>query len=197
MPTRLRYPELAPEGIAHMRALDHYLNATTTLPAVLLELIRLRVSLKNRCGFCIGHHTSELHKHNEPESRIEAVEDWPNADAFTPRERSALAWADAVTDIQTEHASDSAYANVSTFFHGKDLVDLTLAIASMNAWNRMSIAFGAEWDPSRGKRQSLASSNRNPDSGIDPEPSTTTASPALPIVEQSVVHDDGSKVAQD
>ena len=149
MPPRLRYPELAPEGLAPLHAVEHYLNATTALPAVLLELVRLRVSLQNGCDFCIGHHTSELRRHNEPPSRIDGVRDWPHSDAFTPRERAALAWADSVTDLGGRHAADEDYAAASTYFHGKDLVDLTLAIASIHAWNRLSIAFRAEWHGDR------------------------------------------------
>ncbi len=186
MPPRLRYPELAPEGIAHMRDLEHYLNASTALPAVLLELVRLRVSLENGCEFCIGHHTHELRKHNEPASRIDALRDWQSSDAFTPRERAALAWADSVTGIQTGHAADEDYAAAATFFQGKDLVDLTLAIASINAWNRMSIAFRAEWDPEHHKERSALQ-------GESPE--TTPAHEDAPL--QDTVDDDGGKVAQD
>ncbi len=135
-----------------MRGLEHYLNATTALPAVLLELVRLRASLLNGCSFCVGHHTGELQKHNEPKTRIEALRDWVSSDAFTPRERAALAWTDAVTNIQGSHASDAEYAAVSVFFKDKELVDLTLAIAGINAWNRMSLAFAAQWDPFRGRK---------------------------------------------
>ena len=142
-----------------MRALEHYLNAATTLPSVLLELVRLRVSLQNGCAFCIGHHTSELRKHNEPDSRILPLRDWQGSDAFTPKERAALAWADSLTDIQTGHAPDADYAAVATFFHDKDLVDLTLAITSINAWNRISIAFRTEWDPDRHKERTTPSSD--------------------------------------
>ncbi|MGI4830686.1 MAG: carboxymuconolactone decarboxylase family protein [Janthinobacterium lividum] len=184
MPSRLRYPEFAPEGVAAMRAVEHYLNATTALPAVLLEIVRLRVSLLNGCEFCIGHHTRELHKHNEPETRINAVQDWPNSDAFTPRERAALAWADSVTDIQGPHAADADYETAAVFFVGKDLVDLTLAISSINAWNRLSIAFRTEWDPTRGKSAAAPPRAVNPPSAALP--------PAV-----SVLNDDDGKVAQD
>ena len=143
MASRLRYPEFAPDGTAALRATEHYLNAASALPAVLLELVRLRASLLNGCDFCTGHHTAELRKHNEPQSRIDAVRDWPHSNAFTPRERAALAWTDALTNIQSTHASEADYAQTSAFFRDKDLVDLTLAIASINSWNRLSIAFGA------------------------------------------------------
>ncbi len=225
MSDRLRYPELAPEGVASLRGLEHYLNATTALPAVLVELVRLRASLLNGCSFCVGHHTKELEKHNEPETRIEALRDWEPSQAFTPRERAALAWTDAVTNIQGSHASDAEYEAVSAFFHEKDLVDLTLAIAGINAWNRMSIAFAVQWDPSRGQKtkdmvagQFTATGAENPEPGsaeksssassqaevqATPPSNGTASSPheTTPAHQDAptrdVVDDDGGKVAQD
>lgn len=149
---RLPYSKLAPEAFARLSALGHYLSTETALEPVLLELINLRASTLNGCGFCIGLHTRELKKHNEPDSRIDAVlktaaHDWQSSDAFTPRERAALAWTDAITNIQATHASDADYAAVSEFFHDKDLVDLTFAITEINAFNRLGIAFGLEWKP--------------------------------------------------
>jgi alkylhydroperoxidase family enzyme len=93
-------------------------------------------------------HTHQLRHANEPDSRINAVANWRQSDAFTPRERAALAWTEEITNIQDGHASDEAYRAVSEFFKDKDLVDLTFAIATINAWNRLSIAFRAEWNPS-------------------------------------------------
>ena len=194
MPPRLRYPELAPEGIAHMRTLEHYLNASTALPAVLLELVRLRVSLQNGCEFCIGHHTNELRKHNEPESRIEALQNWQGSEAFTPKERAALAWADSVTDIRSRHAADEDYAAVSAFFHDKDLVDLTMAVASINAWNRMSIAFRQEWNPAHHK-DSAATQQSTPATRAQSLSETTPAHEESPL--QDTIHDDCGKVAHD
>ncbi len=178
MSERLRYPELAPEGVAPMRGLEHYLNAITALPAVLLELVRLRASVLNGCAFCIGHHTQELRKHNEPETRIAAVREWSGSDAFTPKECAALAWTDSITNIQQDHASDAEYGNVSAFFEGKDLVDLTLAIASINAWNRMSIAFGAEWKPKQGERGTEGAEAPPEENPATTAPATGGGSPA-------------------
>ena len=144
---RLPYTKLAPEAYSALSSLGHYLNTATALEPVLLGLVYLRASLLNGCGFCIGMHTAELKRHNEPQTRIDAVADWQGSDAFTPRERAALAWTDAVTNIQGSHASDAAYAAVSEFFHEKELVDLTFAIAQINAWNRLGVAFAAEWAP--------------------------------------------------
>lgn len=198
MSSRLRYPEFAPDGVATLRTTEHYLNAATALPAVLLELVRLRVSLRNGCEFCIGHHTNELRKHNEPETRIEAVGVWENSDAFTPRERAALAWADSVTDIQSRGAGDAEYAEVSTFFGDKDLVDLTLAIASINAWNRLSVAFRAEWNPRRASKRSVPERLREntPPEDTPTEDTPSTATPIQDPPVQDTLDEDGGKVAR-
>ena len=143
MPQRLRFAELAPEGIAALRQLEHYLNTGTTLSPVLLELLRLRVSTLNGCDFCIQMHTAELFKHNEPESRIDAVANWESSSAFTPRERAALAYADSVTNIQQTHVTDAEYAAINEFFSGKDLADLTIAIANINSCGTVSRSLSA------------------------------------------------------
>src|SRR5579864_6786809 len=146
---RLPYTKLAPEAYRSLQSLGHYLRTATSLDAVLLGLIDLRASQLNGCGFCIGMHTHELKHANEPDTRINAVANWRNSDAFTPRERAALAWTEEITNIQDGHASDEAYAAVSEFFKDKELVDLTFAIATINAWNRLGIAFATEWNPSK------------------------------------------------
>jgi len=143
--SRLPYPKLAPGGYSALSSLGHYIATDTTLPPVLLLLVYLRASQLNGCGYCIGLHGEELRQHHEPDSRINAVADWRGSDAFTPRERSALAWTEAVTDINASHVSEEEYAAVNEFFQEKDLVDLTFAIANINAWNRMGVAFRAEW----------------------------------------------------
>jgi AhpD family alkylhydroperoxidase len=147
--SRLPYPTLAPEAYDKLIALGHYINTATALEPVLLGLVYLRASQVNGCGFCIGMHTAELRKHHEPQTRIDAVAEWRGSDAFTPRERAALAWTEVVTDLQGSHASDADYAAVSEFFRDKDLVDLTFAIANINAWNRLGVAFRTEWNPEK------------------------------------------------
>jgi AhpD family alkylhydroperoxidase len=148
---RLPYTKLAPEAYEALVGVGHALNTASSLSHSLLGLVYLRASLLNGCGFCIGMHTAELKHLHEPQTRIDAVADWQSSDAFTPRERAALAWTEAVTNIQEGHASDAAYAAVSEHFEGKELADLTFAIAQINAWNRLGIAFAMEWNPA-GKR---------------------------------------------
>jgi uncharacterized peroxidase-related enzyme len=139
---RLKYGQLAPEGLAHMRELEHYLNNGAGLAASLRELVRLRVSLMNGCEYCIVLHTSELAKLNETEERIGDVAGWRSSQAYTKRERAAFAWAEAVTDIQDGHAADSVYDEVRAHFSDVETVNLTLVITTINAWNRISIALG-------------------------------------------------------
>lgn len=171
MPDRLRYTEVAPEGYAALTGFGHYITTATALEPVLKGLIDLRVSEINGCEFCVAMHKHELSKHHEPDSRIDAVASWRTSDAFTLRERAALAWAETLTDLpHGSHASDADYAAVSEFFQGKDLVDLTYAIANINAWNRLGIAFRPEWKPRK-----------------------KSAQPEL----QDAVGDDGAKVSED
>jgi AhpD family alkylhydroperoxidase len=148
MSLRLPYTKLAPEAYAALTAVGHYINTATTLDPVLLGLVYLRASLRNDCHFCIGMHTAELQHRHEPQTRIDALPNWQTSDAFTPRERAALAWTDVLTLLPPgHHASDADFAAVTQFFRDKDLVDLTFAIAQINAWNRLGIAFAAEWNP--------------------------------------------------
>jgi AhpD family alkylhydroperoxidase len=139
---RLKYGQLAPEGLARMRELEHYLNNGAGLEASLRELVRLRVSLMNGCEYCIVLHTSELNKLNETAERIAEVADWRSLEIYTKRERAALAWAEAVTDIQEGHAPDVLYEAVREQFSDVETVNLTLVITTINAWNRISIALG-------------------------------------------------------
>ena len=143
MAARLEYGKLAPEGLEKMRALEHYLNTGTGLEPVLLDLVRLRASLMNGCEYCVHLHTAELRKLNEPEERIAGLSDWRGSNAYTQRERAALAWTEAVTNIQDGHAPDEVYAQVREHFSEVETVNLTLAITTINAWNRIAIALGA------------------------------------------------------
>ena len=142
MAARLKYGELAPEGMEKLRALEHYLNTGTGLEPVLLDLVRLRVSLMNGCEYCIKLHTEELQKLHEPDERIAGVAEWRSSNAFTQRERAALAWTEAVTNIQDGYAPDEVYAQVRAHFGEAETVNLTLTITTINAWNRLAISLG-------------------------------------------------------
>ena len=142
MEPRLKYPDLAPEGYAAMRALEHYLNTGSGLEATLQEFVRLLASEMNGCEYCIHLHTAQLKKHNETEDRIAGVMGWRTSDIYTQRERAALAWTEAVTNIQQGHAPDAVYSELKAHFSDAEIVNLTLTITNINAWNRLQIALG-------------------------------------------------------
>ena len=142
MAARLEFYKLAPEGLEKMTALGHYLNTETGLEPVLLDLVRLLASLMNGCEHCINLHSTELRKLHEPEERIAGMMEWKGSSAYTLRERAAFAWTEAVTNIQDGHAPDAVYAQVREHFSELETVNLTLAITTINAWNRIAIALG-------------------------------------------------------
>jgi AhpD family alkylhydroperoxidase len=142
MAARLDYMKLAPEGVAAMRAVGHAVSTAEGLEVVLLELVRLLASEMNGCEYCIRLHTGELKKLHEPEGRIANVLEWRGSDAYTQRERAAFAWTEAVTNIQEGHAGDAVYAQVREHFSEVETVNLTLAITTINAWNRLEISLG-------------------------------------------------------
>jgi AhpD family alkylhydroperoxidase len=108
-----------------------------------MGFVRLKVSLMNGCEYCVRVHTAELKRANETVERIAGVEDWRGSEAYTKRERAALAWAEAVTNIQDGHAPDVLYEAVRAQFTDVETVNLTLVITTIDAWNRITIALGA------------------------------------------------------
>jgi len=140
---KLNYVKISPEPYKLMSALGHYLTAESGLEQTLLEFVKLRASLLNGCHFCIELHTGELKKIHETADRIAGLSGWRNTDIYTQRERAALAFAEAVTNIQ-EGMPDAVFAAVREHFTEKEMVDLTWAIAQINAWNRMGITFQPE-----------------------------------------------------
>ena len=143
MEGRLKYGQLAPEGLAKMTDLEHYLNTGSGLEMVLMQLVRLRASLMNGCEYCIKLHSTELKKLNETAERIAGLTEWRDSSLYTQRERAALAWAEAVTNIQEGHAPDVVYDAMREHFSEVEAVNLTLVITTINAWNRIAISLGA------------------------------------------------------
>jgi AhpD family alkylhydroperoxidase len=139
---RLKYGQLAPEGVAKMTALEHYLNTESGLDLDLMQLVRLRVSLMNGCEYCIRLHAAELRRSGDTAERIEGVAGWRGSAAYTERERAALGWAEALTNIQDGHAPDVIYNTVRASFSDVETVNLTLVITTINAWNRLAIGLG-------------------------------------------------------
>lgn len=120
-------------------ATDRYVR-NTDLDHRLIALVELRVSQINGCAFCLTLHTKALREAGEREDRLAVLPAWREADWFTPRERAALAWAEAVTTLEGQQVPDNVYDQARAEFNEKELADLTLAIISINGLNRFNIA---------------------------------------------------------
>ena len=139
---RENWMQVSPEGAQALGAVHHYLMQGTQLPASLVHLVFLRVSQLNGCAYCIDLHARDLVKEGMAFDKLLLVPVWHEAAAlFSELERAALAWAEELTLVGETHASDAAYAAAAAVFGPRDLVDLTIAIAAMNAFNRMGVAF--------------------------------------------------------
>ena len=120
----------------------------------LLELIKLRASQINGCAFCVQYHILEGEKLGVPADKLNLVVVWREAPQFSPRERAALAWTEALT-LLADGVSDEVYAQASAEFSEKELAYLTSAVASINVWNRFGAAF--RWTPPARKQATAAS----------------------------------------
>ncbi|CAN7604516.1 carboxymuconolactone decarboxylase family protein [Neorhizobium sp. LjRoot104] len=139
--SRMNWSEVAPEGAKALFGVHHYVTAKTNLPAELIHLVFLRVSQINGCAHCIDMHSRDLRKTMSID-KITLVPVWDEVPhLFSDQERAALAWAEEVTNVSQTHASDEAYAAAAAAFEPKDLVDLTITIAAMNAFNRLGAPF--------------------------------------------------------
>jgi AhpD family alkylhydroperoxidase len=139
MKARLNYAKVAPGVYDAMEASDQYLGKCG-LDESLLNLVRLRASQINGCAYCLDMHWKDLRAIGEKEQRLYSLDAWRECPYYSERERAALAWTEAVTQITTGHVPEAIYEEVLPHFSEKELSDLTLAVATINAWNRLSIA---------------------------------------------------------
>jgi AhpD family alkylhydroperoxidase len=139
MNARLDYVKLAPDATRALYSLGAYLTKSG-LEHALLELVKIRASQINGCAYCIDMHTKDARAAGETEQRIYALSAWRETPFFSNRERAALAWTEHVTRI-SDGISDSLFEEVKAEFSEKELVDLTWALAAINAWNRIAISF--------------------------------------------------------
>jgi AhpD family alkylhydroperoxidase len=109
----------------------------------LLHLVEIRASQINGCAYCIDMHTKDARAAGEAEQRIYALNAWRETPFFTDRERAALDWAEQVTLVADSHIPDDAFERVRQQFNESEVVALTVAAATINVWNRLSIAFRA------------------------------------------------------
>lgn len=139
MQPRINYAKAAPGVLQAMLQVTNYLRECG-LEESLLNLVDVRASQINGCAYCLDMHWKDLRAAGETEQRLYGLDAWEESPYYSDRERAALAWTEAVTNVKDGHVPDEAYEKVRAFFSEKELVNLTLAIVQINGWNRLNIA---------------------------------------------------------
>ncbi len=140
MKPRLNAYQVAPDTIKALGALEAQVQGSG-LEQSLIELVKTRASQINGCAFCINMHTQDARKHGETEQRLYLLNAWRESPVYTDRERAALAWTEAVTLVSETHVPDDVYEEVRKQFSDVETVNLTMLVATINAWNRIAISF--------------------------------------------------------
>ena len=133
--------KVSPAAYNAMLRLESFVNRSSKLEGSLLELIKMRASQINGCAFSIDMHSKDARMNGETEQRLYALSAWRETTFFTNRERAALAWTEALTLITEGRAPDEVYAEVRKEFGEEELVNLSLAIITINGWNRFATGF--------------------------------------------------------
>ncbi|HEV8416591.1 MAG TPA: carboxymuconolactone decarboxylase family protein [Bryobacteraceae bacterium] len=139
MEPRIDYLKSGRGVIEAMLGVEKYLRQSG-LEESLLNLIRMRASQINGCAYCLDMHWKDARSLGESEQRLYGLDAWKESPYYTDRERAALAWTEALTNIREGHVEDEVYERVRPHFTEKELADLSLAITSINSWNRLNIA---------------------------------------------------------
>ena len=140
MTQRLNLSAAAPDAINAMLALSGYVK-TSGLEDSLMRLVEIRASQINGCANCLHMHTADARKAGESEERIYLLDAWHESSLYTPRERAALGWTEALTLLPQTHAPDAAYEQAAAQFSPTELVNLSLLIGAINTWNRLAVGF--------------------------------------------------------
>ncbi|MFL9997190.1 alkylhydroperoxidase AhpD family core domain-containing protein [Burkholderia sp. GAS332] len=140
MEQRLDFYKANPAAIKALLGVEERIGKSA-LEKSLTELVRLRASQINGCAFCVDMHATDARKGGESERRLATVVVWRETPFFTDRERAALEWTEALTLVSQDHVPDAVWQAVRPHFSDEELVDLTLLISAINAWNRFAIAF--------------------------------------------------------
>jgi len=136
---RINYVSVNGPAIADMAQAK---SQITSIAPRMRAMIELRVSQINGCAYCVDLHSTEARDAGETRQRLDCLTVWRDVAFFSDAEKAALAWAEAITQVAEQGAPDDLYAALLTHFTELQIVDLTLIIAQMNAWNRVAIGFG-------------------------------------------------------
>jgi AhpD family alkylhydroperoxidase len=134
---------VAPDAYRAMGALQRFVDQSS-LPRTLLELVRMRASQINGCAYCLDMHSKDAMALGMPAQKLFVLDAWREAPFYTDRERAALEWTEAVTLIAEDQVPDAVFEAVRPHFSDRELVELTMAIITINGWNRLAISFRQE-----------------------------------------------------
>ena len=143
MKPRLDFARVAPQGLKAMLTFQGYVNGLG-IDHTLLELVKMRVSQINGCAYCLDMHGKDARAAGETEQRLYLLNAWHETDLYSPKERAALAWAEALTLLNETHVPEDVYVAAREQFSEQELVNLSLAVVATNGWNRLQVAFRAE-----------------------------------------------------
>ena len=137
---RIDWHKILPEGFNAMKGLENFVEHSKLEPR-LKELIKIRASQINGCAYCLDMHSKDARAIGESEQRIHVLAAWREAPFYSSRERAALAWCESLTLLSQTGVPDEVFAELQHVFNPEEIVELTLAIVSINSWNRLSVGF--------------------------------------------------------
>lgn len=140
MKSRLNYAEVAPNAMKGMIELEKYVHESG-LERALYELVKTRASQINRCAYCLDMHTKDAREAGETEQRLYGLSAWQESPFYTEKERAALEWTEIITRISENDVTDSLYEATQKHFNEEEMLALTMAIITINGWNRLAISF--------------------------------------------------------
>ncbi|MCK6449891.1 MAG: carboxymuconolactone decarboxylase family protein [Alphaproteobacteria bacterium] len=143
MQARINAPKAAPGAYQAVVGVETYIRGCG-LEMSLIELVKMRASQINGCAYCLDMHSKDMRKDGETEQRIYLLNAWREPPVYSPRERAALAWAEALTLIAETHAPDDVFAEVRQHFKDDELTNLTVLIGLINLWNRLAIGLRSQ-----------------------------------------------------
>ena len=143
MTPRIDYTKVSPAAVRAVLGVEQYVRGSS-LEHSLVYLVKLRASYMNGCSYCVDMHSKDARLDGETEQRLYAIPLWRETPFFTPRERAALAWTEAVTRLGPEGVPDEVFEEVREQFSEAEIVDLTMAVVAINIWNRLAVPFRTE-----------------------------------------------------
>jgi len=138
MKPRIDFTKVSPRALQAMMGLQGYVN-NSGLEHSLLELVKMRASQINACGYCLDMHTKDALAAGETAQRLFLLDAWREAPFYSERERAALEWTESLTLVSENHVPDEVYAAARAHFSEEELVNLSLAVVAINGWNRLCI----------------------------------------------------------